>query len=151
MYGEGRNIIVQYGKIMRNMYIKTWNSSTSYKRCNSTNHDDVIKWKHFPRYWNFVGGIHRSPLNSPYKGQWRGALMFSLICAWINAWVNNGEAGDLRRHLAHYDVILMPTSFSTFHFYSILWQQWQNNVVQLIIIINSKETKKREIWFMDCY
>ena len=47
-------------------------------------HDDVIKWKHFPRYWPFVPGIHWSPLNSPHKGQWRGALMFSLICVWIN-------------------------------------------------------------------
>ena len=69
-------------------------------------HDDVIKWKHFPRYWPFVRGIHRSPVNSPHKGQWRGALMFSLIWAWINAWVNNHEAGDLRRHHAHYDVIV---------------------------------------------
>ena len=33
--------------------------------------------------------------------------MFSLICAWINGWVNNGEACDLRRHLAHYDVTVM--------------------------------------------
>ena len=67
-------------------------------------HDDVIKWNPFPRYWPFVRGIHRSPVNSPHKGQWRGALMFSLICAWINDWVNNREAGDLRRHLGHYDV-----------------------------------------------
>ena len=44
-------------------------------------HDDVIKWKHFPRYWPFVRGIHRSPMTSPHKGQWRGALMFSLIYA----------------------------------------------------------------------
>ena len=43
-------------------------------------HDDVIKWKHFPRNWPFVRGIHRSPVNSPHKDQWRGALMFSLIC-----------------------------------------------------------------------
>ena len=50
------------------------------------NHDDVIKWKHFPRYWPFVRGIHRSPVNSPHKGQWRGALIFSLICVWINVW-----------------------------------------------------------------
>ena len=69
--------------------------------------DDVIKWKHFPCYWPFVRGIHRSPVNSPHKGQWRGALMFSLICAWINAWVNNHEAGDLRRHHAHYNVTVM--------------------------------------------
>ena len=70
-------------------------------------HDDVIKWKHFPRYWPFVRGIHRSLVNSPHKGKWRGALMFSLIYARINGWVNNGEAGDLRRHRAHYDVTVM--------------------------------------------
>ena len=51
-------------------------------------HDDVIKWKHFPRYRSFVRGIHRSPVNSPHKGHWRGALMFSLIWAWTNSWVN---------------------------------------------------------------
>ena len=57
----------------------------------------------------FVRGIHRWPVNSPHKGQWRGALMFSLICARINGWVNNGKAGDLRRHRAHYDVIVMKS------------------------------------------
>ena len=41
---------------------------------------DVIKWKHFQRYWPFVRGIHRWAVNSPHKGQWRGAMMFSLIC-----------------------------------------------------------------------
>ena len=50
------------------------------------NHDDVINWKYFPRYRPFVRGIHRPPVNSPHKGQWRGALMFSLICTLINAW-----------------------------------------------------------------
>ena len=69
-----------------------------------SHHDDVIKWKHFSRYWPFVRGIHQSPVNSPHKGQWRGALIFSLICVWINGWLNNGEAGDLRRYRAHYDV-----------------------------------------------
>ena len=75
--------------------------------CEFKFHDDVIKWKHFPRYWPFVRGIPRSSGNSPRKGQWCGALMFSLICAWINGWVNNYEAGDFRRHRAHYDVIVM--------------------------------------------
>ena len=70
-------------------------------------YDDVIKWKHFPSYWSFVWEIHRSPVNSPHKGQWRGALEFSLICAWINDWVNNREADDLRHHRSHYDVIVM--------------------------------------------
>ena len=70
-------------------------------------HDDVIKWKHFPRYWPFVRGIHRSPVNSPHKGQWRGALMFSLICVCINGWVNNRGDRDLRRYRAHYDFTIM--------------------------------------------
>ena len=77
-----------------------------------SNHDDVIKWKHFPRYWPFVRGIHRSPVNSPHKGQWRGALMFSLICVWINGWVNNRKAGDLRRYRSHYDVTVMQRQWS---------------------------------------
>ena len=74
-------------------------------------HDDVIKWQHFPRYWPFVRGIHRSPVNSPHQGQWRSALMFSLTCVWINGWVNNREAGDLRHHRAHYDVVVMAVMY----------------------------------------
>ena len=70
-------------------------------------HDEVIKWKHFPRYWSFVRGIHRSPVNFPHKGQWRGSLIILLICTWMNGWVNNREAVDLRRHHAHYDVTVM--------------------------------------------
>ena len=84
--------------------------------------------KLFPRHWSFVRGIHRSPVNSPHKGQWRGALMFSLICAWINGWVNNPEASDLRRHHAHYDVIVMTmcnlarlSSADVNNFLIILW------------------------------
>ena len=95
--------------------IEIWNTRVSlvlfrhsiFFADNLIDHDDVMKWKHFPRYWPFVRGIHRSPVNSQHKGQWRGALMFSLICVWINGWVNNREAGDLRRHRAHYDVIVM--------------------------------------------
>ena len=39
-------------------------------------------WKQFPRYWPFVRGIQRLPVDSPQNGQWRGALMFSLLSAW---------------------------------------------------------------------
>ena len=74
---------------------------------NRRHHDDVLKWKHFPRYWPFARGIHRLPVNSLHKDQWRGALMFSFICAWIIGWVNNREAGDLKHQRAHYDVIAM--------------------------------------------
>ena len=70
-------------------------------------HDGVIKRKDFSRYWPFVRGIHRLPVNFPHKGQWRGALMFSLICTGINGWINNHEAGDLRCHRVHFYVIVM--------------------------------------------
>ena len=30
-------------------------------------HDDVIKWKHLPRYWPFVREIHRSPVKSTQR------------------------------------------------------------------------------------
>ena len=82
--------------------LQIYSNALSYN--NSKVHDDVMKWKHFPRYWPFVRGIHRVPVNSLHKGQWRGALMFSLICAWRNDWVNIREAGDLRPYSAHYDV-----------------------------------------------
>ena len=71
------------------------------------NHDDVINGKYFPRYWPFVRGIHRVPVNSPHKDQWRGALMFSLICLWTNGWVHDRDAGDLRRNRTHCDVAVM--------------------------------------------
>ena len=63
-------------------------------------HYDVIKWKHFRRYWPVVRGIHRSRENSTHKGQWRVALKFYLICAWVNI----GEAGNLKCHRAHYEI-----------------------------------------------
>ena len=62
---------------------------------------------HSLRYWPFVQGIHRWLVNSLHKGQWCGALIFPLICTRINGPVNNREAGDLRRHQAHYDVTVM--------------------------------------------
>ena len=88
-------------------------------------HDDVIKWKHFPRYWPFARGIHRWPVNSPHKGQWRGALIFSLICVWINGWVNNREADDLRRYRAHNDVTIIETVLC------LMWAILSKNVATL--------------------
>ena len=91
-------------------YNAVWVSSWANRGCHEVNslhptgHDDVIKWKHFPRHWPFAWGIHRSLANSPHKGQWRGTLMFYLICSWTNGWVNSRDAGDLRRHRAHYSV-----------------------------------------------
>ena len=78
-------------------------------------HDDVIKWKHFLCQRPFVQGIHRSSVNSPYKGQWHGALIFSLICAWTNRWANNWITSDLRRHHTHYDVTVMKVKLIVNH------------------------------------
>ena len=44
------------------------------------------------------------PTHRPVR--WRFNV-FSFICAWINGWVSNREAGDLRRHRAHYDINVM--------------------------------------------
>ena len=41
--------------------------------------------------------------------------MFSLICARVKGWIKNVEAGDLRRHRAHYDVsVMVMTVYSLF-------------------------------------
>ena len=62
------------------------------------------------RYWPFVRGIHRSPLNSPHKGRWRGALMFHWSAP--EQLSKNRDAGDwLRRHRAPYDVTVMMNVF----------------------------------------
>ena len=89
-------------------------------------YNDVIKWKYFPHFWPFVRGIYRLPVNSPHKGQW--PFMFSLSCARINGWVSNREAGDLRRHHAHHDVIVMK-------FLQLIWisgmRRWNGRVSDL--------------------
>ena len=84
-------------------------------------HEDVIKWKHFPRYWPFVRGIHRVTGEFPTQRPVTRSFDVSLICTWtqktvpevINVWVNNRETGDLKRHRAHYDVIVMQPSDTT--------------------------------------
>ena len=65
----------------------------------------------FPLYWPFVRGVHRSPVNSPHKGQWRGSFMFSLICAWTNGWVINRNSTYWERHRTQLDVTVMLCFF----------------------------------------
>ena len=51
--------------------------------------------------------------NTPVTGEFPSqrpvtpSLDFFWSAVWINGWVNSREAGDLRRHGAHYDVIVM--------------------------------------------
>ena len=67
-------------------------------------HEDVIKWKHFPRYCPYCPPVTGEfPTQRPVTRN----LMFFLICSWISGWVNNREAGDLRRRRTHYDVTVM--------------------------------------------
>ena len=83
----------------------------------------MIKWKHFPHYWPFVRGIHRSPADSSLKSQSRRALKFSLICPGTDNWANNRYTGDLRRHRAHYGVIVMLSGLC----------KWQNCCLNHVI------------------
>ena len=90
--------------VWRFLFIFRWvntNSKHSSKSCAPKRHvlwwhhqmihtyDDIIKCKHFSRYWPFVRVMHWSPVNSPHDDQWHGALKFSLICAWRNRSASN--------------------------------------------------------------
>ena len=99
--------------------LQLWCLSEAYMRYRI--HDDVINWKHFPRYWPFMRGMHRSPVDSPNKGQWRGALILYLIFAWTNGWANNREPGNLRRHRAHYNVTVMLRVIGSSDVFSPTW------------------------------
>ena len=70
-------------------------------------HDDVIKWKHFPRYWPFYVG--NSPVTGKFPSQrpvTRSFDVFSYLHL-NKRWVNNCGAADLKSHRTHYDVIVM--------------------------------------------
>ena len=69
----------------------------------------TIKWKHFPRYWSFVRGIHRLSVDSLTKASDVDLWCFLWSAPETNGWANNGDAGDLRRHRAHYDVTVLCT------------------------------------------
>ena len=71
-----RNLI-RYHRVhcgMSELQGSAWNQS----------HDDVIKWKHFPRYWPFVRGIQRFPVISLHK-----TSDAELLCFLWSAWPLN--------------------------------------------------------------
>ena len=80
--------------------------------------------KHFFMMTSSNGNIFRitGPLSGEFtdhrwipltKPIWHGALVSSLICARTNGWVNKRDAGDLRRHRAHYDVTVIGIFFTS--------------------------------------
>ena len=76
-------------------------------------HDHVIKWKHFLRYWAFVGN---SPVTSEFPAQkllTRSFDVFFDLRLNINGWENNHEAADLRCHRPPYDVTAMQCMSSS--------------------------------------
>ena len=77
--------------------------------------DFTIWWRH--KMEAFFALLSPVTGEFPHKGQWRRALMFSLVSAWINSWVNNRDAGDLRRHGAHYRVAVVPWHGSIWHYH----------------------------------
>ena len=79
MLGKGPLVSVHFGRTRIKMYqniiyitdrgsnnnpFAVWRTRISAHK-GSWVHDDVIKWKHFPRNWPFVREIHRSPVNFP--------------------------------------------------------------------------------------
>ena len=102
--------------------------------------------------------------NPPVTGgfpshQWHGALMFSLICAWTHGWANNRDAGELRRHRAHYDVTVMVSTLcsddlaqSVAISYDISLAIWNNVILSVKTHPNMKTSwhgrfLKESIWF----
>ena len=65
----------------------------------------VIWWRHQMEIFDVLLCEGNPPVTS--LSDWRGALMFSLIYGWRHSWGSNRNAGDLRRHCAHYDVTVM--------------------------------------------
>ena len=78
-------------------------------------HNDMHPWwRHQMETFSALPALYagNSPVTGEFPSQRPVALMFSLTYARINHWVNNREAGDLRRHRAHYDVNVMIISQS---------------------------------------
>ena len=75
----------QYQKLLCS-WCKTWRSfyNLAINILLDYLHDDVIKWKHYPRYWPFVRGIHRWPVDCPHKASDAELWCFFFISAWTN-------------------------------------------------------------------
>ena len=65
--------------------------------------------------------------------------MFSLICARINGSINNLEAGDMRRHRAHYDVIVMLSPCCSLE--SIFWRRLVNFLPGWAGVVGNMDTR----------
>ena len=69
-------------------------------------HDGVMTRTHFRCHWPFVRGIHRSPVNSPHRGQvmWSYDIYLGSLKKLLNkqnCWTNRWVTGDFRHHDLH--------------------------------------------------
>ena len=63
--------VVNFNRILQGYFTGVGETMTVFPHCPNRatlKYDDVIKWKHFPRQWPYVQGIHRSPVNSLHIG-----------------------------------------------------------------------------------
>ena len=90
-------------------------------------HDDIINWKHFPCYWPFVWGIHRSSVTRSFDVFFDLRLDHALSKP--SSPVNNREADDLRRHGVHYDITVVVS-----HLFgdAYQWRTWRRNGTEVI-------------------
>ena len=73
-------------------------------------HDDVIKWKHFPRYWPFVREI--CAVTGDFPAQRPVTRSFDdFFDLRLNKRLSK-QAGDLRGHRAHLNVIVMLSGYA---------------------------------------
>ena len=94
----------------------SWVLFSNYRKCLGCFYA-MLAWKQCMMTSSWNGSIYRvtGPLCGEFTGpRWilykkaSGAeLWYFLIFTRINGWVNNGEADNLRRHRAHYDVTVM--------------------------------------------
>ena len=80
-----------------------WNTRkmSAHDRANPS-HDGALKWKHFPRYWPFVRGIHQWPLDSLHNGSMIRGFDVSFdvsLRKLLNKQLKTGEIRCLGGHL----------------------------------------------------
>ena len=59
--------MLMISKILLNFILSSLPKRKNWHLKECIDYDDAVKWKHFPRYWPFVRGIHRASVDSPHK------------------------------------------------------------------------------------
>ena len=76
-------------------------------------HVDVIKWKHFPRYWPCVRGIYRSLVNNGrlFRRSSKKTPKLRVTGLWIHRWpVKSPHKGPVTRKMFPFDDVIMGIS-----------------------------------------